>query len=129
MITIFWQFRQYRRAEQLVARTAAESDPSAKPTRTQRWFPLLALVLGGVALLLFIAAIGSAFILHNRALLPLINVLEILAVNMAVLGVATGLAGWLTIHFNKWVSIAGCLTGGLTLAAELLIPVILNALP
>ncbi|HTP11717.1 MAG TPA: hypothetical protein VMP08_25865, partial [Anaerolineae bacterium] len=135
MIAIFWQFRQYRRAEKLatsastdaaLADAAADAAP-AVPTRTQRWFPLFALVLGGVALLLFIAAIGSAFLLHNRALLPLITVSETLAVNMAVLGVATGLAGWLTIPFNKWVSIAGCLTGGLTLAAELLIPVILNA--
>jgi hypothetical protein len=128
MIAIFWQFRQYRRAEKLVTSPTADSTSPAAPTRTQRWFPLIALVLGGVALLLFIAAIGTAFLLHNRALLPLISVLEILAVNMAVLGVATGLAGWLTIPFNKWVSITGCLTGGLTLVAELLIPVILNAL-
>ena len=128
MVTLFWQFRQYRRAEKLAAGATADATSIAAPTRTQRWFPLGALVLGGVALLLFIAAIGIAFVLHNRALLPLINVLETLAVNMAVLGVATGLAGWLTIPFNKWVSITGCLAGGLTLAAELLIPAILNAL-
>lgn len=128
MVAIFWQFWQFRRAEKLTASASADAASPAAPTHTQRWFPFFALVLGGVALLLFIAAIGSAFILHNRQLLPLIDLLETLAVNMAVLGVATGLAGWLTIPFNKWVSIMGCLTGGLTLAAELLIPVILNAL-
>ncbi len=127
MIIIFQQFRQYRRAEQLAASATPDASLQA-PTRTQRWFPLIALLLGGAALLLFIAAIGMAFVLHNRDLMPLISLFETLAVNMAVLGVATGLAGWLSIPFNQWVSIVGCLAGGLTLVAELALPLIIRAL-
>ncbi len=130
---LFRQFWQFRRAEKLAAGAAStlpvETPAAPAPSRTARWFPFIALLLGGGAPLLFIAALGGAFILHNRALLPLISLLETLAVNMAVLGLAAGLAGWLSVASDKWVSIVGCLAGGLTLAAELAISVLLNALP
>jgi hypothetical protein len=129
------QLWQFRRAEKLAAESASALPalasapaPTLAPTRTERWFPLIALLLGGVALLLFIAAIGGVFILRNHDLLPILGVFETLAVNLAVLGVATGLAGWLAIPTNKWVSIVGCLAGGLTLLAELALPAILDAL-
>ncbi len=129
---LFRQFWQFQRAEKLAAEeaTASPAETTALPAspRTARWFPLIALLLGGGALLLFVAALGSAFVLHNRDLLPLITLLETFAVNTAVLGVATGLAGWLGIVSNKWASIVGCLAGGLTLVAELAIPLIIDSL-
>ncbi|CAG0928934.1 hypothetical protein TFLX_01167 [Thermoflexales bacterium] len=125
---LFWQFRQFRRVEKEKTDSIPTSILPTTPTRTERWFPLITLLLGGVALLLFIAAIGGVFILRNHDLLPILGVFETLAVNLAVLGVATGLAGWLAIPTNKWVSIVGCLAGGLTLLAELALPVVLDAL-
>ncbi len=101
--------------------------PTSSLTRTERYFPWFTLLLGGVAILLFIAALVGAFILGNRDLLPVISLLETLAVNMAVLGLATGLASWLSIASNKWGSMVGCAAGGLTLATELALPVLLKA--
>jgi hypothetical protein len=130
--SLFRQYRYFRRAEKIAASTAPvpllDTAAAPAPTRTERWFPWFTLLLGGVALLLFIAALACAFILRNRDLIPLINLLETLAVNMAVLGLATGLASLLSITSNKWVSIVGCLASGLTLLAELAIPVLLRAL-
>ncbi len=132
VLLLLRQFWQFRRAEKLATEAASalpiENVPASALPRTERWFPLVALLLGGIAALLFIVVLGGLFVLRNRALLPLLSLLETLAVNMAVLGVATGLAGWLSIASNKWVSIVGCLAGGLTLVAELALLLIVNAL-
>jgi hypothetical protein len=125
----FWQFRQAeKRAAEAAPALPTETLPASAPTRTERWFPWFTLLLGGVAVLLFIAALVGAFILRNRDLFSVINLLETLAVNMAVLGLATGLASWLSIASNKWVAIVGCVASGLTLAVELALPILLKTL-
>jgi hypothetical protein len=130
--TLVRQFWQFRRAQKYAAKTTTilpgENPTASTPSRTERWFPWFTLLLGGVALLIFIAVLASAFVLRSRSLLPLLNVLEPLAINMAVLGLATGLASGLTITSNKWVSIVGSVASGLTLLVELAIPVLMQAL-
>ncbi len=117
---IFMQFRRFRQAERtLGAQTGAEADGS----RVARLFPWVALGLGLGGLVGLGAALGGIWVnvllIHSRTLLTVLGLLETTAIFAGLLGLATGLAGWVGAYPRKAAYIAGCVTGGLTLLGEL----------
>lgn len=134
---VFTQFRRFQKAEQ-EARSAFADEMSQLPSRAERIFPWVSIVLGISSMFGYVlmwAAIVTTALLGmgvtsetNPLALGIISTLETLTTYGGLLALATGLAGWLTGFSRKWVSIVGTITGGLTLIVSVIVSLGLEVL-
>jgi len=123
-VQVFGQFRRFRQAQEeyIALLKEDETDLPPPPRRAERFFPWASLLLGLLSLTGLIALFAGAFLFAlftKTASLPkAVGTLETLIVNLAVLGVAVGLAALLSGYRRKLVAGLGLAASALVLILE-----------
>lgn len=120
---ILRRFSRFRQAEQALEAKDDVAASGLTPERTAKIFPWLGFFLGGLSLVAFVGAFGSAIVYaivsESETLPAVLNLVEGLAVSSGILGFALGLASVLCRYRWKIVAILGMVAGLLTLLIEL----------
>lgn len=129
-ISIFRLFLRYRKLEQA---EKEEAGSQAKPGRAERAFPWLSAILGlaaivGYAAFWIVSFANAAFHFYAKddLIWNIVNLLADASIYSALLGLATGLAGWLSGFSQKWASILGTIASAIILVAHLILVIVLN---
>lgn len=112
---IFQQFRRFLQIE--------KTENAQSASRSARVFPWAALVLGIGSLLGFLLMVvgifANAFTVKSDAIYAALDWIETISVYAALIGLSTGLAGWIGSYPRKWASVVGVIVSGLTLLLQL----------
>lgn len=119
------RYRGFRKTEAAYQTAAAPS--GGVPVRAARVFPWAGCVLGSLAPIGFVAALGVAIYITARYdVQPLPNwvgLMENGALSLGILGFALGLASLLSGYRPKWAAILGIVAAALVLIIEILVRV------
>jgi hypothetical protein len=119
LLQVYWAVKRVREFRRLQAAAAAE--PGALESgRAPRVFPFLALGLGAVSILGFVAAFVLA-VLRVPTLRAVSLNLFTGAWMLGAAAMAAGVASWLSRHPHRWASVIGIGLGLLTTALFLLV--------
>lgn len=129
---VFRQFQRFQKAEREV-QPSSEAEPETI-SRAGKLFPWCSAIFGVGGLmgyaLTWLAAIIFAVLKITTTENPLVwdalGLLEASTIYAGILGLATGLAGWISAFPRKWVSILGTVTGALTLIISLVVTFLLK---
>ncbi len=126
----FRQFFQFRTMFSPVQKTENDFNQNEQldPDKAAKIFPWASLTLGILSFLgfstLFLGIIVFIAITGNDLYPTLLDILEGIVIDFAVLGLATGLASLLVRYKYKLASIIGLITGALVLLIEVILAVI-----
>ncbi len=121
---ILQQYRRFRRAQtERSLKVQVENPDRPLSERSTHIFPWAGAVLGSLSLTGLVLVLFSVFLLvaatESHAFSRTLGVIEGVAVDGAVLGLALGLAALFSGNRRKLVAITGCVLSGLTLLIEL----------
>lgn len=112
---IFKQFQRFLRIE--------KAEGTQNTSRAARVFPWVALFLGPGSLLafliMFVGIFANALTIKSDTINSILTWADTFSIYSALIGLSTGLAGWVASYPRKWASVIGVVASGLTLLAQL----------
>jgi len=118
------RYRGFRKTEAVYQAATALSGSVPASARAARVFPWAGCVLGGLAPIGFVAALGAAIYIttryHVKPLPSWVGLMENGALGLGILGFALGLASLLSGYRPKWAAILGIVAAALVLIIEIL---------